>query len=405
MNRELTQPGAARARKRRFSNGRTGDAGAAAALEESYQVLRDDEDRFVDEILETVREQVREMDGVASDALRRFIRADCHRALKAVSEGRGPTRDELDASGADAAAFARAGLTLAAVTAARRVAVRRMWELLCDLGTARMLEQNAQVECLYAIWEWADAVQASDSEVHRRTELELAGGGDERVWFVRALLYGTLPPSDLRNRATAYGLLPGGHYIPLRARPAPGVDARALLRAIERTGGEDGIGVLLASVDGDICGVTSRAPAVEGEGIVGLGVPAELTRLDRSFRLATRALETAVAFGLDGVVTIDELSLRPAILAEGHLGERLVRRYLDPLLELGEFGATLETTVAAYLTHGMRIDESAKALFVHPNTLRHRLDRFQQLTGADLRDTEDLVGLWWALERRRLEAS
>jgi DNA-binding PucR family transcriptional regulator len=50
----------------------------------------------------------------------------------------------------------------------------------------------------------------------------------------------------------------------------------------------------------------------------------------------------------------------------------------------------------------MRIEESARALIVHPNTLRHRLDRFQQVTDADLRRTEDVVQVWWALERRRI---
>jgi len=49
------------------------------------------------------------------------------------------------------------------------------------------------------------------------------------------------------------------------------------------------------------------------------------------------------------------------------------------------------------------VDESARALFIHPNTMRHRVDRFQQLSGADLRDTEDVLGLWWALQRRLLE--
>jgi DNA-binding PucR family transcriptional regulator len=39
---------------------------------------------------------------------------------------------------------------------------------------------------------------------------------------------------------------------------------------------------------------------------------------------------------------------------------------------------------------------------VHPNTLRHRLRRFDESTGADLRRPADLVELWWALERRRL---
>ena len=50
----------------------------------------------------------------------------------------------------------------------------------------------------------------------------------------------------------------------------------------------------------------------------------------------------------------------------------------------------------------MRIDETAKALHVHPNTLRHRLRRFEEATGTTLRDPRALVEVWWALERRSL---
>jgi DNA-binding PucR family transcriptional regulator len=79
-----------------------------------------------------------------------------------------------------------------------------------------------------------------------------------------------------------------------------------------------------------------------------------------------------------------------------------VKRYLEPLRELGEFGTTLEHTVREYLDQDMRIDDSAKALIIHPNTLRHRIERFQQITGADLRRTEDMIEVWWALQRRRV---
>lgn len=43
----------------------------------------------------------------------------------------------------------------------------------------------------------------------------------------------------------------------------------------------------------------------------------------------------------------------------------------------------------------------ARRLTVHPNTVRYRVKRFEQLTGLDLRRTEDLVTSWWLLNRRR----
>jgi hypothetical protein len=368
-----------------------------------FEALVRNEDRFVEEMSSAIRAEVAEAVKVPDEPLEDAIRIELRYALLAIAERRLPNPAEVADTAAMAANFARAGVTIEALHEGRRVAVRRTCELMREIGDECGLDSDTQVEFIYRMWEWADATQVSDAEVYRARERELQGGGEpERTHFARALLHGTLAPTEAAARATAYGLLPSGLYLAFRARPAPGLDAQMLARSIETTGGNDGFGVLVANVDGDLCGALTRAPRINGLGVVGLGPPAELTRLADSFQLANRALDTALAFGTDGVVTIDDLSLRPAILAESHLGERLVQRYLEPLQELGDFGTTLETTVREYLAHGMRIDESAKALFVHANTLRHRLDRFQQLTGADLRNTQHVVELWWALERRRL---
>jgi hypothetical protein len=361
--------------------------------------LRQDQERLVDEIMTSIRREVPGLNEVPEEEMLRCVRADLRSALDAVAEQRSPNEEELACSAAVAATYARAGIPIETVLECRRIGIRSV----CDALRRPEFDADAQVECIYRLWEWADAVQVSDADAHRTAELEMNGGGDEaRTWFVRALLEGALSHAEVGARAAAYGLLPGVKYFAFRGRPSSGVDPRHLARAIKSSGSQNGFGVLIATVDGDVCGASSRIPELEGEGTVGVGHAVDLTRLGESFELATRALETGLAFGDAGVVMMDDLSLRPAILTETHLGERLVGRYLEPLRELGDFGVTLEQTVRAYLSHELRIDESAAALYVHPNTLRHRLDRFQQVTGADLRRTQDLVELWWALERRRV---
>ena len=84
------------------------------------------------------------------------------------------------------------------------------------------------------------------------------------------------------------------------------------------------------------------------------------------------------------------------------LGDAFAARYLEPLAGLGRLGAELEATLRTWFDQGMRVDDTARALHVHPNTLRHRLRRFEETTGTTLRDPRHLVELWWALERRRL---
>jgi hypothetical protein len=388
-------------RTRTFAPGGGAEAGA-----DLIDTLRRGQERLIEEVMATLRAEVTGIGAIPEDQVEECLRNDLSSAIAGIAERRPPNEEELAASAALAAASAHAGMPIETRLAARRIGMRRLSELLRETADSLGYGAEAQVETISRLWEWADAMQVSDADAHRTAELEANGGGDEaRAWFVRALLDGALSQAEVAARAAAYGLLPGIKYFAFRGRPAPGVDAPALARAIKASVGRDDMGVLLATVDGDVCGAAARVPRIAGEGTVGVGTESDLMRLGTSFRLANRALDTAIAFGYEGVVTLDDLSLRPAILAEAHLGERLIRRYLDPLTELGEFGVALEETVRAYLSTGMRIHDSAEALYVHPNTLRHRLDRFQEVTGADFRRTQDLLEVWWALERRTLDAA
>jgi hypothetical protein len=360
----------------------------------------------VEEIVAAIRGEIAAFADIDVEEIRRMAASDIRRGQAAMAERRLPTQDELDASAAVTAGLARAGVPLDAINQSRRIAVRRIFDVWRERASTGGADPSAQVEYLYTLWNWTDAITARAASAYRQVEVEVEGRDeDQRAWYLRGVLDGSLSPLEAQSRAAAYGLLPGGRYTALRARPGAEVDVRQLQRSIETSGATDDGGLLAAVVDGHVWGLVSRTPAIAGgQGVVGLGTAVDLSGAAASFALATRALDTATAFGRAGVVSIDDLSLRPVILSEDHLGERLIRRYLGPLRELGEFGATLELTIQEYLAGGMRIDDSAKALIIHPNTLRHRIDRFQQLTGADLRRTEDVIEVWWALERRRVSA-
>jgi hypothetical protein len=364
----------------------------------------DDGGRLADQIVTSIRAEIPAFAEVDVDEIRRVVTSEMPCARAGVEERRPPTPQELELSLAVTVGLARAGVPLDAINQARRIALRRIFDAWREDAQARGIDASTQLEHLYSLWSWTDSVMARASAVYPQGEAEREGRDEEqRASFLRGVLDGTLSPAETQARTAAYGLLPGGRYLTLRGRPGPGADARRLRRAIELSAGTDCGGVLVGIVDGEVWGLVSRPPEIApGQGVVGLGTPAELSGVDVSFRLAARALETATAFGLEGVVSIDDLSLRPVIISEHHLGERLVRRYLNPLRELGEFGVTLEHTVKEYLANDMRIDDSAKALIIHPNTLRHRIERFQQLTGADLRRTDDVIEVWWALQRRRV---
>jgi PucR family transcriptional regulator, purine catabolism regulatory protein len=51
-------------------------------------------------------------------------------------------------------------------------------------------------------------------------------------------------------------------------------------------------------------------------------------------------------------------------------------------------GDVLFETLVSFALHGFQRDRTARALFVHPNTLRYRLDRVAKVTDLNLRDPE-----------------
>ena len=122
----------------------------------------------------------------------------------------------------------------------------------------------------------------------------------------------------------------------------------------------------------------------------------------RNPHVATRVVDTASPFGRTGTLRLEDLGLLPAVVAESALGDELVARYLAPLDSLGAFGRAVAATVACHIDCGLNLEATARTLRLHRNTLKHRLRRYNALTGADLRSIETTFQIWWALQRRAM---
>jgi DNA-binding PucR family transcriptional regulator len=188
----------------------------------------------------------------------------------------------------------------------------------------------------------------------------------------------------------------------VRARPTEDLTVRALERQL---GIADGAGPrrgLAALLDGDLVGFVQHPLPSSVAATVGVGPPAALHELGNSFRLATRAFEGAVATAATGPVVMESLGLWPAIIADRDVGDELLRRIIDPVLAHGRTGEAVVETVVRYLDNDLRLEVTAAELFLHVNTVRYRLRRFEELSGMSLRHVDDLVQVWWAIQRRRL---
>jgi len=79
-----------------------------------------------------------------------------------------------------------------------------------------------------------------------------------------------------------------------------------------------------------------------------------------------------------------------------------MRAAVDVLIEYdSRRRSALLDTLERYLAERRSVIESARALFIHPNTLRQRLARIEELTGVEL-DHDDLLSLELAIKLARL---
>jgi DNA-binding PucR family transcriptional regulator len=116
---------------------------------------------------------------------------------------------------------------------------------------------------------------------------------------------------------------------------------------------------------------------------------------------------TSVLQAEPGVMTYDELGAYKYLLRMSlDPGARDTHR--DAIRRLAEYDAQRSTfllrTLEEFLRRRGSIAATASALYVHPNTLRQRLRRIQELSGLDLR-RDDWLMVEIALKLVRLEAA
>lgn len=121
--------------------------------------------------------------------------------------------------------------------------------------------------------------------------------------------------------------------------------------------------------------------AAFGDGPVVVGPPVpDLAAAHVSAREAVAAYEVAAAWP-DAPRPAHALDLLPERLLAGDptAADHLLRLVHEPL---AEGRSTLVETLTSYFAHGSSVEGTARALFVHPNTVRYRLAQVADLTGC-----------------------
>jgi hypothetical protein len=240
---------------------------------------------------------------------------------------------------------------------------------------------------------------------------ENRGAWDARLeaLVVDALVRGE-QSEELPGRAAALGWATMSPVVVLVGAAPTSVDPHSAVRRAARSlRSEVLVGVhaeqlvVVLGGNGDLTAVAERVSDEFGPGPVVVGPVVDgLARAGESAVAALAGLRAARAWtGAPRPVAADALLAERAIDGDSTARAALNERVTLPLRTAG--GEVLET-VRAVLASGGNLEATARALFVHPNTVRYRLRRAADLTGLSATDARGAWTLQIALTLAQLDA-
>ncbi|QGU03600.1 PucR family transcriptional regulator [Corynebacterium comes] len=347
-----------------------------------------------------LRETVPGYESVPSEALAASARRNIELSIRTILSGGDPSAEDIPE--ADALAIERMGqgVPLGSVLSGFRTSMIVILRRLIELAPNFDIPSDQVLECSTLLWSLSDAFSSRATAVYRDREIaRVVADSARRLEWIGNAVSEAMETSELMWGAAMYDVPTD---VPVRALAAPtspgsGADVELqLLTWADRAG----VRILTAVRSSVIVGIVVGEVDTEAEGpeiAVGLGEPELLERLSRSFATASLAVRAADDVGEGGLVNLEKLSWRLGVHTSPETTHMLRRRYLAPLDAAGAFRDDLLESVQAYLDNRMNIPAAARSIPVHVNTLRYRLRRFMELTGADLGEVDTLIELSWVL--------
>ena len=214
---------------------------------------------------------------------------------------------------------------------------------------------------------------------------------------------------EISSRVAALGWRSDGQVAVLLgiANPSPDPDA---MRKIARKAGSDlllgiqgrrqvaviGLMVAIDKPDQSIHQIASQLEGFFGQGPLILGTTvATVSDAPRSAKSALAAHSVALSLGaVKRPLAADELLPERALAGDSLARQTLIETYYLPL---AKSSPELLGTLRSYLDCGRSLEQTAKLLFVHANTVRYRLKRIYEEIAADPTDARTAFVLQVAL--------
>lgn len=354
-------------------------------------------DEVVNKIANRAIEEIPVYKEIGVDGVREGLLRDLRLTMLAMVEGRGFNDSDESQLGIIGSTRAEQGLPIDSMIRVYRITLDEVFAVLWEAAAEAGMNATEAIALTRSAWEYAGPAIETAVKAYREQEIELAiADSQSRTALVHAMLVSGRPVEP--SLISAAGLDAAAEYVTFRARQL-GSDARSVLLNIQMPGVLRG--GIAAPYEDDVIGIAPERPAVEWrEGLtMAVGPTVPLREASRSFEIATRLLSTATKSNVTGLVDSQSMALQAMSLSDGVLGDSLVARYIEPLAPDTAQGKELIQTLRAFLDADLNSERAAEALFVHPNTVRNRLHRIEDLSGASLGSVRDLSEIYVALLR------
>jgi hypothetical protein len=310
----------------------------------------------------------------------------------------------------------REGRTLNALLAAYRVGAQIAWRRFVEAGVRAGLEPATLYRLGEAIFAYIDDISGESIAGYAAEQSAAAGERQRRRSRLVFLLSADPPaaPEDVRAAAVRAAWRPPASLAALivegidSERLASRLGAGAMAAPVERPDGDSADSraprVLAFVPDPDGAGRRAQLAAAVAGLPAALGPTVALAGCPRSVERARRALDLR-ALGLlpgDGRLLVTEEHAAELVLhADPVLASELADARLAPLQGLRPaVSERLTESLRAWLDCQGRVDETARALDVHPQTVRYRLNQLREAFGGALDDPDTRFELALALRVR-----
>ena len=367
-------------------------------------------DEIVDELSHGVPDYARPLEGPFGQALRRGVEEALGRFTTIVEN---PDAD-LDAGREVYVDLGRgemrAGRSLDALLAAYRLGARVAWRRLAAAGERAGLSPRTLYALAEAIFAYIDELSADSIEGYAREQAAAAGALQRRRQRLAALLV----QEPAAAAATVEAAATNAAWRLPRKLSVLVLDAeeRAPAEHADRLALRLGPEALVAHARPHIVAILP-APAVRSEldsavrgRAAALGPAVSWQEAAVSFARAREVLRLARDGGIedgDALLMAESHKLSLLLGADRRLARDVAETALAPLAGETELSRErLGSTLDAWLRHRGRTEAVAKALHVHPQTVRYRLARLRELFGSRLDDPDGRFELELALRARRI---